>query len=134
MAKNRSMRKTFMMSYLAPSIVFGLLITDLVAFVIAHIITREAIYLIILAISSVALLIAFIITFGMAMNLQYSLFYQSLFKVTKKNLKSLYDSSTELDSYPDHHHIDEIGELNNEISRLKVAFDNSTLVTPKADY
>ena len=133
MAKNRTMKKAFIMSFIYPTIIFSVLVISLVVLLIVYLITKIDAVLFALMITSVLVLAGFAVTFGFIMRYQYKLYYEGLYQTTKKNLRSLYDSSVELDAYPEFK-IEEFGNLNVEIDRLKTMFDNSTLVTPKLDY
>ena len=134
MARSKSMKKTFVMSFVYPTIIFGVLVLSLVSLLIIYLVTKADVVLYILMIDALLALGGFALVFTFIMRHQYKVYYEGLFETTKRNFKSLYDSSSELEKYPEYPPIDEINELNDEIARLKVAFDNSTLVTPECDY
>ena len=134
MARSKSMKKTFIMSFVYPIVIFTAVVLISIGLLVTYLATKQIAFLIIMLINAVLGLLAFGLVFATLVQHQYSIYYKGVYGVTKRNLKSLYDSSVDLEKYPEYPQIDEISELNEEISKLKIAFDNSTLVTPKCDY
>ena len=134
MARSKSMKKTFIMSFVYPIVIFTAVVLISIGLLVTYLATKQIAVLIIMLINAILGLLAFGLVFATLVQHQYSIYYKGVYGVTKRNLKSLYDSSVDLEKYPEYPPINEISELNEEISKLKIAFDNSTLVAPKCDY
>ena len=128
------MRRHFYRSFVYPTIVFLVEVIAIMGLITAYMFTKNRYLLYILFFASNVVFVIYAWLFGMFVKRLYEFYYKGMYEVTRQNLKGLYDNSTTLTNYPEHTHIAEIDDLNNEIAKLKVAFDNSVIVAARCDY